>query len=252
MVFSAILLRELESQRIIKKFKKINLKARRPRKGEETEYKEFYYKGILIEIPDDVPLEGVNISGNISTDELTAFIDSIQQPEKNFIENELPDHIIDSDNYPTYTQGWQGGLEPKFPEGWEKAYYPAGKHGLKGKKHGKKPNISKIKTWVENTKLGSKSQLALETEYMRVFNVGSINNWSENHKERLIDSIAFMVARKIWYVGRRSSRETDEYWDNHTRDMRPPQGSFSRNEEMNMNFPYDSSYEYRSGDKGYT
>lgn len=252
MVFSTILIRELESLGLVKHLKSVNLKARKAKKGNQTEYKEIYYKGVYIEIPDDVPLVGLNLGNNMSTNELSSLIDSIQQPEKNFINNELPDYIIGSENYPTHSQVWQGGVVPQFPEGWEKSYYPAGKRGLRGKKHGEKPNIEKIKVWVKNVKLGSKSQIALENEYMKVFKVGSINNWSKKHEDRLIDSIAFMVARKLWYVGRRSSRETDEYWDSHTRDMRPPQGSFSSKAEANMEFPYDQSYEYRSGDKGYT
>ena len=64
----------------------------------------------------------------------------------------------------------------------------------------------------------------------------------------MADSTAFKISRKIWYVGRRPSSLTDSEWDELTRRMRPPKGSYSKNEKWtNMKFPYTQSYRYTSG-----
>ena len=86
-------------------------------------------------------------------------------------------------------------------------------------------------------------------EYKRVFQLETVNGWSEKKEDSLVRSIAYLVARKIWYVGRKSSRETDEQWQEHTHDMRPAQGSFSKDEKWTNGFPYGREYVYSSGEQ---
>ncbi len=242
------MIRELEARRIIKNVQKINLLARRPTKNRPIkEYNEIYYNGVYVELPDDVPLVGINFWKNTTNSQFISMIESINQPEKRFTKNEPYDDIIDDDNYDRkITIPIQGTQSPYFPDGWGKQYFPAGKR-MNGKKHGGKPNIDKLKAWVENIKLAGMSQRELELEYMKVNKSENIPNWTDKHKESLIDSIAYLVARKIWYVGRRSGRETDVEWDERTRDMRPLKGTFGGDENMGIDYT-STEYVYRSGD----
>ena len=63
------------------------------------------------------------------------------------------------------------------------------------------------------------------------------SNLTQAQQKKKIDEVTFKVARKIWYVGRKPSSMDDNEWDEATKDMRPPEGSFSSNEEWNGNFP---------------
>ena len=66
----------------------------------------------------------------------------------------------------------------------------------------------------------------------------------------MIDSIAYLVARKLWYVGRRSSRETDDQWQDRTAHMRPEAGSYESNEQWGEGgFTYTREYVYTSGEQ---
>ena len=53
---------------------------------------------------------------------------------------------------------------------------------------------------------------------------------SDTQEEWLVDSIAFRIARKIWYVGRKPASLTDSEWQLITSKMRPKKGTFSKNE----------------------
>jgi len=127
------------------------------------------------------------------------------------------------------------------PEGWAYAYYPAGGNT------GKRPNIEAIRTWVENTKVGNASSWSITEEFGEAF--GFIGwGFTPEEKKKKIDEVTYKVARKIWYVGRKPNTMTDSEWQEETKDMRPPEGSFNyRGEEKWNNFPYDETYMYRSG-----
>ena len=66
------------------------------------------------------------------------------------------------------------------------------------------------------------------------------DNWVD-----LIDSIAFKISRKIWYVGRKPADMTNSDWDEMTKNMRPSQGTYSKNEQW-KNFPYTKDWQYGS------
>ena len=69
----------------------------------------------------------------------------------------------------------------------------------------------------------------------------------ETTKRLLIDSIAYMVARKIWYVGRKPKDMTDFDWNELTKYMRPQEGSFGAGDVWDV-FKYDENYMYSSGE----
>ena len=179
---------------------------------------EIYYEGNAIKVPSyegSPHPKSIKLEAGLSNESLALIIDGIQQPEKNFAENEVPDEILEGEvdnSKRVFRQSDPSGSLVAFkrgrwvyPDGWDLAYYPAGKKGRRGK-------IERKRMWVRDTKLAGKSQLSLEDEYKRVFQLETVNGWSEKKEDSLVRSIAYLVARKIWYVGRKSSRETDEQW----------------------------------------
>tara|TARA_B110001454_G_scaffold207734_1_gene219461 strand:+ start:54 stop:872 length:819 start_codon:yes stop_codon:yes gene_type:complete len=224
---------------------------------------EVYYEGNAIKIPDsyDGTPESVYLEPNLSNESLAVIIDGIQQPEQKFAENEPPNEVLDShfrDSDPDGELVKYNYKEKRwiYPEGWDLAYYPGGKKGRRGKILGKKPNIDALRLWVRYTKLASKSQHDLEEEYERKI-LGRYKDmdsekevskvyWDEDKMDTLVRNIAYLVGKKIWYVGRRSSRETDEEWDEHTKDMRPAEGTYDNNDTFSSMNIYDADYEYES------
>ena len=94
------------------------------------------------------------------------------------------------------------------------------------------------------------STLDMQVEYGIKFNMKTPSKWDDKMKKTLVEAVAYLVARKIWYVGRKPSGMSDGEWDDLTRDKRPKQGSFSKNEHWGGAFPYTQEYSYSSwGDK---
>jgi hypothetical protein len=125
--------------------------------------------------------------------------------------------------------------------GWKYAYYPA------GGRTNRRPDMDAIRTWVENTKVGTASNFTISEEFGKEF--GYIGfNLSPDKKKKEIDKKAYLIARKLWYVGRRPITMSDDVWQKETKDMRPPEGSFNyRGEEKWNNFKYDETYKYETG-----
>jgi len=133
--------------------------------------------------------------------------------------------------------------EEKLPEGYARYILPAGKNI-----GGKKVNIDRIKEWVQKVKMSGKTNEDVLNEYNELNGRERTTALSPRQRHALADSIALKVARKIWYVGRRPSELTDWDWNEMTKRMRPPKGSYSRNEKWtNVKFPYTQAYVYRSG-----
>tara|TARA_R110002051_G_scaffold296175_1_gene362182 strand:- start:136 stop:837 length:702 start_codon:yes stop_codon:yes gene_type:complete len=134
----------------------------------------------------------------------------------------------------------------KYPQlgdetGWKYAYYPA------GGRSGKRPNMDAIRTWVENTKLGASSNFTMSESFGEEYGYIPFHLSTEKKKQK-VKEIAYKVARKLWYVGRRPYWMTDVEWQAETKDMRPPEGSFNyKVEEKWNNFPYDETYKYDTG-----
>jgi hypothetical protein len=239
-----------------------NTKSKRGLANAMIQEDEIYYDGSAIKIPTGIDPVEVVLPDGLSNDTLALIIFSLQDPEQQWKDNELPDDVIQgldeiknfrklnpnnsSKRTHNRVRGSNSG-QRIYPDGWELSYYPAGKKGRRGKEHHGSPNIDVIKMWVEDTKLAGMSQMQLEDEYRRVRGSEGNVSWDDNKYEALVDSIAYLVARKLWYVGRRSSRETDEQWQEHTADMRPPEGSYESGEDWGGNFPYGDEYVYSSG-----
>ena len=224
---------------------------------------EIYYDGNAIKMPSGVDPIAIVLPDNISNESLAMIIFGLQDPEQQWKDNELPDDVIQGldevKNFRKLNPSTSSKLTHNrvrgsnsgqriYPDGWELSYYPAGKRGRRGKDHNGSPNIDAIKMWVKDTKLAGKSQMQLEDEYRKVKGSEGNVSWDDTKYEALVDSIAYLVARKLWYVGRRSSRETDEQWQEHTSDMRPPEGSYASGEDWDDMFPYGDEYVYSSGE----
>lgn len=111
-----------------------------------------------------------------------------------------------------------------------------------------KPNIAKLKEWVREVKFLNMSPIDLRMEYNRTKGTTSDAPLTGRQYEALVDSIAYKISRKIYYVGRRSSNETDHQFNERTKHMRPVMGSYSPNETWEGDFPYDETYSYVAGD----
>ena len=160
-------------------------------------------------------------------------VEAMFMPKENIYE-EPPDAAINkSGQFP----------EEKLPEDWSKFILPAGKNI-----NNKKADIGRLKEWVEQKKFLGKTHDDLLEEYNELKGREQDTRLSGQQRKDLIDSIAFKVSRKIWYVGRKPAQMTDWEWNEMTKRMRPPKGSYSRNEKWtNMKFPYTQSYIYTSG-----
>ncbi len=197
-----------------------------------------------VEIPVPKNVENVKVSSDITTEELGIFVSQSLQDVLRAPLTEAPDTVLKSEpKLPKITNPEDDIQEPR-----DIAYYPAGKNPYGGSE-GKKPNIEAIRQWVENTKVGNASNITLTEEFGEEF--GFIGwGFSDKELDKAIDEVTFKVARKIWYVGRKPSTMTDMQWDEATREMRPVEGSFSKNEKWTNGFPYGETYKYQSGKLG--
>ena len=194
-----------------------------------------------VEIPVPKNRDNVKVSSDITSEELGTYVSQSLQDVQRAPLTEAPDPVLKSERaLPKITKPEDDIQEPR-----DIAYYPAGKNPYGGS-DGKKPNIEAIRQWVENTKVGNASNITLSEEFGEEF--GFIGwGFSEKELDKAIDEVTFKVARKIWYVGRKPSTMTDMQWDEATREMRPAEGSFSKNEKWVNGFPYGETYKYESG-----
>jgi len=126
--------------------------------------------------------------------------------------------------------------DEKLPEGYGSYILPAKA----------KPSISRIKHWVQEVKFRGKTNFDLTGEYNKLKGTNLSDTLNSTQKKQLIDSTAYKISRKIWYVGRKSSNMTDSEWNEMTKNMRPSQGSYGKNDAWDK-FPYTKDYIYRSG-----
>lgn len=132
-------------------------------------------------------------------------------------------------------------LEEKLPEKWSEVILPAGINIQR-----KKVSINALKTWVRNVLFSGMTNRDLVNEYNSLTDRKTTTDLSNKQKKNLIDSLAYRVGRKIWYVGRKSSTLTDHSWDLMTKHMRPSEGSYGGNDVWKK-FPYTEGYKYSSG-----
>lgn len=131
-----------------------------------------------------------------------------------------------------------------------------------------KANIPLLKTWVDNVKIASLSDDEIMEEYYKwrenpefqqfakvdpkvgnlVRNMKKKVRNPQTTRKLLVDSIAYMVARKLWYVGRKPAGMSDWDWHVKTKILRPAEGTFDvKREERWVNFKYTKDWVYESG-----
>ena len=129
-------------------------------------------------------------------------------------------------------------------------------------------DIPALKLWVETVKIANLSddeameeyyQWRENPEFQQFSNVdpkvgGLVKKMKERRRDPqttrklLVDSIAYMVARKLWYVGRKPASMSDWDWNEKTKHLRPAEGTFDmKREERWRNFKYTKDYVYESG-----
>jgi len=177
--------------------------------------------------PDEVVAETVEFADDISWEEEAIMVASMQN---NNIEDDVPDQVLRGESV-------DEDDELEFEDGW----YPD--------EGNKRPHIESIKEWIKNVKWSNMNDYDLFVEYRERFGLDPQKRQkiSYRQKESLLDSTAFLIARKQWYLGRKPSSMTDFDWNERTRDKRPTAGSFSKNDYMYK--AYDRNYEYKSGDR---
>jgi len=178
--------------------------------------------------------EGVkHIPENEPIEDLSDIIDYYKRtlkPAQEFLYEEPPDDVL--------TKGRYDPKQEALPEYYEGEMLPASRV----------PNIMALKTWIETVKWAHMSPIDLRLEYNR--HKGTTADTPLNHIQRnaLLDSVAYKIARKFYYVGRRSAQETDSQFNERTKHMRPAMGSFSPNDTWTSQaFPYDETYQYTAG-----
>lgn len=213
------------------------------------------YKSIEIgyELPDNVG--ELTFSEGATPEEMGALIASAQGE---FLKEDLDDNWLDY----AFEVGSRPPTDlPHLPENYTEMYLPA------GGRLGKKPNMNAIRFWVINQKMATMSDEEIINEYYRyndedyfdimkgegehgmkneqeMYNQGRQN--IDFIKKSVIDGATYRVSRKIWYVGRKPRWMSDTQWDEHTKHMRPPEGSFGE-KDIFTKFPYDINYKYESG-----
>ena len=113
---------------------------------------------------------------------------------------------------------------------------------------GEHVDIDALKEWVMTTKINRDPELQ-EAVGMDVLKA-PVNRYDEwvSTLDMVVDRIAFKVARKIYYVGKKPITMTPEEWDDYTRNMKPEPGTYAKNEDWGeRGFPYGADYTYRQG-----
>ena len=231
-----------------------NINARVLDDDEEPKDSEYVHDGVAFEVKSNAIKNTINFqNGETMTDEQLMFgIQAFQENERHEKEEMSDDYIeVSYSNLTSVATNATLSQDDVYPDGWSRAYYPAGKLGMYGQKEGKKPRKDVIERWVKDVKLANMSQDELENEYKKIYNVKQVKSWDKSKMDNLTTSIAYLVARKIWYVGRKPAGLDPDKWDEMTADMRPEQGTFSQNESWVNGFPYGREYTYSSGTHDY-
>ena len=175
----------------------------------------------------------------VGDDELTGYeIDEIKADNINeFVEKRI-DAEIDQPRY-KYDEDFDEGLNQELmADGYQKI--DPGKH----------VDIPAIREWVMTTKIHRDPELQEALKYDHLKISSNLSPYWESSLDRAVDSIAFKVARKIYYVGKKPPTMTPEEWDIYIADKRPEPGTYSKNENWGpRGFPYGPDYKYREGRK---
>ena len=187
-------------------------------------------KGVGVQTPkgtEYVP-EGINVDLPI---DIVAYFKRTLKPAQEFLYEEPPDDVL--------VKGRFDKKQESLPEYYEGELLPASRV----------PNIMALKTWIETVKWANMSPLDLRMEYNKHKRTTADTPLNAQQRSALLDSVAYMISRKFWYVGRRSAQETDAQFNERTKHMRPAMGSYSPNDTWKgQTFPYDETYQYSAGE----
>ena len=222
----------------------------------ENEIMDDYAK---IEVGYDLPeeVEEINFVEDATPEEMGATIASAQG---GFLDEDLDDNWMDY----AFEVGTRPPTSlPNLPENQQEMYLPA------GGRTGKKPSMTAIRFWVINQKMQTMTDEDIIDEYYRYDQpddyrnikkgegAGDIQNEQDMYakgrrnyeriREAVIDGATYRVSRKNWYVGRKPRWMSNAQWDEYTKHLRPPEGSFGKNDTWGGVFPYDINYKYESG-----
>ena len=212
------------------------------RELEEYSLQKLYEHAVEIMIKRGYEAKNVKKIGNeiileVDDSEKTGYeVDDIKAdtPEE-FMERRI-DGEIDQPRY-RYDEDFETGLnQALIADGYEMI------------RPGEHVDIDALKEWVMTTKINRDPELQ-EAVGMDVLKV-PVNRYDEwvSTLDMVVDRIAFKVARKIYYVGKKPITMTPEEWDDYTRNMKPEPGTYAKNEDWGeRGFPYGADYTYRQG-----
>ena len=116
---------------------------------------------------------------------------------------------------------------------------------------GTRVDIEALEEWVRTVKINRDEDLQEALRYDQLKVPVELSGEWKSTLDRAVDHIVFKVARKIYYVGKKPKYMTPEEWDDYSRNLKPEQGSFSKNETDESwgerGFPYGPDYTYRQG-----
>ena len=188
--------------------------------------------------PTNVKKIGGEIKFEVDKDELTGY--EIEDIEADTLEEFMEKRIDGEVDQPRYK------YDEDFEEGLQQELIADGYQGIDP---GTYVDIDALRDWVRTTKINRDEDLqeALRYDVLKLPTHLDRGLW-ESSLDKAIDHVAFKVARKIYYVGKKPPTMTPEEWDIYIADKRPEPGTYSKNEDWgDRGFPYGSDYKTREG-----
>ena len=185
--------------------------------------------------PSSVKKIGGEIKFEVDKTELTGY--EIEDIEADTLEEFMEKRIDGEVDQPRYQYDEDFDEDPESPADHHQMIEP-----------GKYVDIDALRDWVRTTKINRDEDLqdALRYDVLKI-PVDLHGLWTSS-LDRAVDHVAFKVARKIYYVGKKPPTMTPEEWDIYIADKRPEPGTYSKNEDWGeKGFPYGSDYKTREG-----
>jgi hypothetical protein len=187
--------------------------------------------------PTSVKKIGGKIKFEVDKTELTGYeVEDIKADTlEEFMEKRI-DGEIDQPRY-QYDEDFEEGLNQELMA-----------DGYQGIDPGKYVDIDALRDWVRTTKINRDEDLqdALRYDVLKI-PVNLEGLWTSS-LDKAVDHVAFKVARKIYYVGKKPPTTTPEEWDIYIADKKPEPGTYSKNEDWGeRGFPYGVDYKTREG-----
>ena len=188
--------------------------------------------------PTSVKKIGGKIKFEVDKTELTGYeVEDIKADTlEEFMEKRI-DGEIDQPRY-KYDEDFEEGLNQELMA-----------DGYQGIDPGTHVDIDALRDWVRTTKINRDEDLqdALRHDVLKLPVNLDRGLWASS-LDKAVDHVAFKVARKIYYVGKKPPTTTPEEWDIYIADKKPEPGTYSKNEDWGeRGFPYGVDYKTREG-----